>query len=435
MRLLPLLVTAAAAAVASPAVADAEREISVGGVARTYRIHVPPTWDRAKPVGVLFVFHGAGGDPESMVPTGFEILAAETPTLVVYPSAPERVKRYEVDPPAGRPSADVLFVDVLLHRLRERFPVDARRVYATGFSNGAALCYRLAAERPRVFAAIAPVAGYLPRLTRETPVVPVPVLHVHGTEDGVVGGADGGPVARWARWNGATRGPTATAFRAGGLSFRQTAYEGAGPRSDARLLLIEGAGHEWPGGPAGAVTKAIWEFLMAHPLDATPAPPPAGPVNPLVGAPFGATDALRGLPEFGGRPFTLLRWWTNECPHCVGSVPALAKLEDKYRARGLRMVAVYHPKGADLPDEGARAYAARLGFRGAIAFDDRWTKYRDLRDRGGLTAATSISVVVDSSGTIRWVHPGPRIEAGSADLAALDAFLDRTLPAAPAPGK
>ena len=422
------------------AAAPAEREILVGDVTRSYLIHVPETWDRVRPIPVLFVFHGAGSDSESMVrATGFDAMSEETNVLVVYPRAPTRVKRYEVDPPAGRESADVLFVDALLERLRGRFPVDSRRIFATGFSNGAAFCYRLAAERPQVFAAIAPVAGYLPSLERTAPVVPVPLLHVHGTADGRVAaqtlsGDAASPVATWARWNGATKGPVVGVLPdTGNLVVRRASYAGSTPRSDARLLLVEGEGHTWSGGPKGVISRAILEFFLAHPRDEPKS-------ATLVGTPFGSMDALRWLtPE--GRPvslaaqrLTLFRWWTNQCSFCTGSVPALAQLEARHRARGLRMVAVYHPKTAPLGDAEAREYARGLGFAGAIAFDDRWTKNVELRARGGLGSVTSISVLVDAEGTVRWVHPGPRLEAGSADLASLEALIDRLLPAAPPRG-
>lgn len=415
-----------------------EREIAVRGETRSYLIHVPATWDRSRPLPVLFVFHGAGSDAESMVrATGFDALSDAAPMLVVYPRATGRVKRYEVDPPAGRTSADVELVDAILARLRERFPLDARRIWATGFSNGAALCYRLAAERPDVLAAIAPVAGYLPTLERPGPVVPIPLLHVHGTADPRVPapGSAGSAVETWARWNEATRRlPERREPDPGGFMLRRQAFAGPSPRSDTELLLVEGKGHEWSGGPGGTISRAILEFLARHPQAERALPGPAA--NRLVGTPFGSLNGLRWPAREGGpesvaaHPLTLLRWWTNACPHCVASVPALARLEERYRARGLRLVAVYHPKGMRLGDEAAQAYLQRLGFQGAIAFDDRWTKYIELRDRGGLQQATSISVLVDAGGNVRWVHPGPRIEAGSSDLAALDALLDRLLPPA-----
>jgi polyhydroxybutyrate depolymerase len=259
-----------------PASAEAtvvERALEVGGEARRYLIHVPAGWDRVRPLPVLFVFHGAGSDAESMVAaTGFDALSDEEPgahMIVVYPRARAGARRYEVDPPSGRASADVLFVDALLARLRSRFAIDPRRVWATGFSNGAALCYRLAAERPTVFSAIAPVAGYLPALVRGDGAVPVPLLHVHGTADERVPpprpDRPGSAVVAWARWNGAMeREAVRPEAVVGGLVVRRVRFTGRTPRSDAVLLLLEGRGHEWSGGPGGVVTREVLAFLWSH---------------------------------------------------------------------------------------------------------------------------------------------------------------------------
>jgi polyhydroxybutyrate depolymerase len=54
----------------------------------------------------------------------------------------------------------------MLATLRGRYPVDDRRIYATGFSNGAAFSDPLWAARGKTFAAFAPVAGAIrPRST------------------------------------------------------------------------------------------------------------------------------------------------------------------------------------------------------------------------------------------------------------------------------
>src|SRR5207237_1535521 len=69
---------------------------------------------------------------------------------------------------------------------RERvLNVDKKRVYATGMSNGAMMCYRLASELSDRIAAIAPVSGTIAMETYE-PKAPVPVLHIHGTLDSLV---------------------------------------------------------------------------------------------------------------------------------------------------------------------------------------------------------------------------------------------------------
>jgi hypothetical protein len=182
-----------------------------------------------------------------------------------------------------------------------------------------------------------------------------------------------------------------------------------------------------------------WEI---EPLRAAP-----GAANPLVGQPVGSLAALRWrTPDrrpfvLGERPLTLFRWWTNACEHCTASVPALARLEARHAARGLRLVAVYHPKGRRLDDDGAVDYVRRLGFGGAVAFDDRWTTFLELQRRGNLRRATSVSVLVDAEGVVRWVHLGPRVhESNDArhaeaarDLATLDALVTRLLAPAPSP--
>src|SRR5207248_5222098 len=80
---------------------------------------------------------------------------------------------------------DVAFVAQLLDDLAAVAHVDAKRVYATGMSNGAMMAYRLAAELSERIAAVAPVAGVL-TVARCEPKRPVSVLHFHGTEDALV---------------------------------------------------------------------------------------------------------------------------------------------------------------------------------------------------------------------------------------------------------
>jgi polyhydroxybutyrate depolymerase len=87
--------------------------------------------------------------------------------------------------------------------------IDRRRIYATGFSNGGFMVNRLACEASELFAAVASVSGIL--APRNNPVMdpngtagnftctpgrPVPVLHVHGTEDPLVD-YNGNPFMGW----------------------------------------------------------------------------------------------------------------------------------------------------------------------------------------------------------------------------------------------
>jgi thiol-disulfide isomerase/thioredoxin len=106
---------------------------------------------------------------------------------------------------------------------------------------------------------------------------------------------------------------------------------------------------------------------------------------------------------------TLYRWWTNECPHCGKSLPAVEKLREKYGKRGLRVVAVYHPKPPrEVRDAEVRAWAAAMGYEGPVAVDLDWSELKKFYLSKGRRAATSASFLVDREGVIRFAHPGPR---------------------------
>jgi thiol-disulfide isomerase/thioredoxin len=105
---------------------------------------------------------------------------------------------------------------------------------------------------------------------------------------------------------------------------------------------------------------------------------------------------------------TLYRWWTNTCPYCASSLPALEQLRRKYGPAGLQVVAVYHPKPPrEVSDEGIRAAAKAIGFEGPLAMDKDWSELKRLYLSTGDRGATSASFLVDHKGVIRFVHPGP----------------------------
>jgi thiol-disulfide isomerase/thioredoxin len=133
---------------------------------------------------------------------------------------------------------------------------------------------------------------------------------------------------------------------------------------------------------------------------------------------------------------TLYRWWTNTCPFCEASLPAVEKLRKKYGTRGLRVVAVYHPKPPrTVPDEEIKRLASRFGYGGVLAVDTDWSVLGDFYLSTGRRRATSASFLVDAEGVIRFVHPGPvffpsndpKAELENTDYELLDAAIDRLL--------
>lgn len=103
----------------------------------------------------------------------------------------------------------------------------------------------------------------------------------------------------------------------------------------------------------------------------------------------------------------VVRWWTDSCPFCAATAPALRQLDREYGSRGLAVIGIFHPKPAgDWSIERMRAASGRLGFTFPVALDGDWSALRrwwpDLERRGW----TSVSFVVDKKGVIRYVHPG-----------------------------
>ncbi|MGM0659129.1 MAG: redoxin family protein [Pseudomonadota bacterium] len=112
----------------------------------------------------------------------------------------------------------------------------------------------------------------------------------------------------------------------------------------------------------------------------------------------------------------LVRWWTETCPFCASSAPALRAINEQYSSQGLTVVGVYHPKAdRDGPLDVARverAVAAReLDFPIAIDWDWRNGTLKDWWLTGPDRPATSVTFLLDKSGVIQFVHPGMEYHA------------------------
>jgi len=123
----------------------------------------------------------------------------------------------------------------------------------------------------------------------------------------------------------------------------------------------------------------------------------------LNSAPLSVED-LRGQ-------VVLVRWWTDTCPFCASSAPALRALHEQYSARGLKVIGVFHPKdGRDDPLDVARVQRAvearQFLFPVAIDWDWRTRTLKDWWLTGPERPATSVTFLLDRTGVIRFVHPG-----------------------------
>lgn len=107
----------------------------------------------------------------------------------------------------------------------------------------------------------------------------------------------------------------------------------------------------------------------------------------------------------------LVRWWTETCPFCASSAPALRAINEQYSPQGLTVIGVYHPKAdRDGPLDIARVERAvearELDFPVAIDWDWRNGVLADWWLTGPDRPATSVTFLLDKSGVIQFIHPG-----------------------------
>jgi polyhydroxybutyrate depolymerase len=180
------------------------REVTVDGVRREFLVHVPAGVAGRAPVPMVLMLHGTSGDGERFYGiSGWVEKADAEGFIAVFPSAlrycfgddddldgtiaddeytitskwaagalgtsemPLCTEEREAQFPASRRAQiqsrtvrdDVAFIDALVAAVATELPVDPRRMYVTGFSNGAQMSGRLMVERTTTFAAFAMAAG------------------------------------------------------------------------------------------------------------------------------------------------------------------------------------------------------------------------------------------------------------------------------------
>ena len=296
---------------------DTARSIIFAGLERTYRIHIPPSYDKSKPMPLLIVLHGGGGTGkrmEKLTQGGFNKRSDKEDFLVVYPDGIEKNwndGRENVKYRAHREKIDdVGFISALIDHLSKQYNVDIKRVYATGISNGAMMSFRLGCELSEKIAAIAPVAGSMPENlpSQCSPLKPIPVLMISNTDDRLMPWEGGDirfgrktfgralsvqeTVQYWVNHNQCSSSPTVSMEPdrdpKDRTRVRIESYDQCREGIEVVLYAIEGGGHTWPGGdqylPKWIIGKTnrdidanevIWNFFKRHtsPFPSPPTPP------------------------------------------------------------------------------------------------------------------------------------------------------------------
>jgi polyhydroxybutyrate depolymerase len=287
---------------------DHTLDLTHSGLKRHYVVHVPPGYDGKTPVPVVIMFHGGGGKARgAMQETGWSGKADKENFLAVYPEGvprdPTRRGSFVANPQSWNDGSarsilaaaqqnidDVGFVNAMLDDLGTKFRIDPRRLYATGFSNGASMAFRAGRELSARLAAIAPVAGS-DWLDEPRPAPPLSLLYLTGTEDPLnpieggditLGAKSAGKkppvrefIQKWVKMLGCAPELKTIHDRDG---VKGIAYTSCHENAEVVFYTVAGMGHFWPGGMSHlperivgkssnkiSATDVIWEFFRKHP--------------------------------------------------------------------------------------------------------------------------------------------------------------------------
>lgn len=249
------------------------------------------------PFPLVLALHGTGASPRLMGHlTHLPRFAHHAPFILVLPAALgeqgtedfSRAAAWNAGPGCGCPDfADVDdegFLLALLDHLESTLPVDRKRVYTCGFSNGGRMVYRLLFHAAHRFAAFSVIAS-APGLPLPESLPPRGLIVFHGTEDQhILYGGGIGPLGRPIPSPPVEETVHRIALLMGAPSKLKRKTLGAHVCHSARageaevaLWTVQDQGHAWPGGKAWSseaalpaadlpATDLIWDFFQGHVL-------------------------------------------------------------------------------------------------------------------------------------------------------------------------
>ena len=291
--------TTTAPATAAPVAVTPRAEAYVfslrsGGRTRSYRLHVPPAASAGQPLPLVLNLHGATQNGQLQeIQSGMDASSDRDGYLVAYPDGTRIATELEPDPIAGdaqygfnagaccglpvtKHVNDVAFLKAVIGDVAAHTPIDRRRVYVTGMSNGGMMAYTMAAKASHTVAAISSVAGQV-QLPVIHPTRAVPTMEFHSVDDPIAkwdGVENANPrlrfsvlsgIAQWVRADRCAPKPQseppivgATGTPNAGLSATLVRYRRCRAGTEVALWKLTGSGHVWPGAPFNMGAPDTW---------------------------------------------------------------------------------------------------------------------------------------------------------------------------------
>jgi polyhydroxybutyrate depolymerase len=226
------------------------RMLTSGAATGSYRLTVPRSYRPGHPSPLILLFYGFGSDPSQFSAlTHLPARGSADGYLVVVPQAQGTEWQF-----SGH-GTDAAFVNALVRELDDTYCINQRRVFAAGFSAGAAFTIFYECSHQSQIAAIATVAVDFQLGCHR----PIPILAFHGTKDLLVpyqNGAIGlslpgikvrGTELNLADWARLDRCRSVPSTRRIGSEVNLQRWSGCADGTSVELYTIIGGGHAWPG--------------------------------------------------------------------------------------------------------------------------------------------------------------------------------------------
>jgi polyhydroxybutyrate depolymerase len=249
------------------------KELIVNGTTREYIIYVPENYTGTSSLPLLLSFHGLTSNMEfNFNYTNFDQLAEDENFIVVHPNGISNTWTV-----SANDDTDINFIVALLNQLEEDYNIESNRIYSTGMSMGGFFSFSLACRLSDRIAAVASVTGsmYQPAINNCSPVKPMPILQIHGTEDGTVQYSSvAGLLDFWTSHNNTDDLPIIfnipDSDTGDGSTVERFEYLNGDSDVEVQHLKITGGGHEWPGFQGNMdinASEEVWNFVKAFDLN------------------------------------------------------------------------------------------------------------------------------------------------------------------------
>ena len=251
------------------------------GMNREYILYVPNSYDGTSSIPLLLNFHGFGGSASQFMQEADMSSLAEADTFIlVYPqgSCLDGSSHWNPCPIGGDNKStadDVGFVEAMISEISSQYNLDMERIYAAGYSNGGMMAYGLANYKSDLIAAVASVSGTMLNCTGPTSH-PMPVVHLHGTSDGVVsynGSNDWNSVQStldyWINFNNTVSTPIVNIDNTGAMAIEHYVYDQGDNSVSVEHYKYIGGDHVWFNEPYQGqnASNLVWSFMSKYDIN------------------------------------------------------------------------------------------------------------------------------------------------------------------------